>query len=302
MPVNTYFNSFNNGVQSEQDLYEDLIIESIQIYGFDAYYLPRDIIEEDDILNEEVLSKFDEAYQVEMYLKEIEGFEGEDLLSKFGLQVTDSCTLVVAVKRWNELVQQQQNDIDQGRPFEGDLIYFPFSKTLFEVRFVEDQVPFFRLNDLPVYELQCELFRYESQDLDTGIEEIDQIEGIHADITNVYVTVTSGTFTVGEKLTLTTPAGITILAEYVKSLTTDSGIIFSLSNITYPAGEFIHLAAGTSVSGDTSAAVGIIGNVIGLDDGEYPSTTNDQYEDNSSFKDAGFNFIDFSEENPFGEL
>lgn len=299
MPTNTYI---NHGIKSEQDLYEDLIIESMQIYGQDVYYLPRNIVEEDDLLNEEIISKFDSSYIIEMYLKDLEGFEGEDLLTKFGLQVTDQCTLVVSKRRWERLVNSLSNRIEQNRPFEGDLIYIPYSKTLFEVRFVEDQVPFFQLNKLPCYELRCELFQYESQDLDTGISEIDKIESQYATLQNVYVTVTAGTFVAGEKVTLVTPGGVTILAEATKIQTSDSGKIFALSNITYPAGEFTQLVEQTSITGNDSNATGVIGTIIGLNNNEYESITNDKYQDNSTFEKEKFNFIDFSENNPFGEM
>jgi hypothetical protein len=301
-PVNSYFQSFNTGVASEQDLYEDLIIESIQIYGFETYYLPRHIVEEDDLLNEEISSKFDKAYQMEMYLQELDGFEGEDILSKFGYQTNDSCTLVIAKRRWDTLGPGDAYDPKQTRPLEGDLVYIPFSDTMFEIRFVEDQKPFFQLNDLPVYQLQCDLFDYESQDFDTGISDIDDIEGNWADASNVFVTITSGTFTAGEKVTMVTGAGVTIKAEYTKTIASDSGTIFSLTDITYPAGEFVPLSSGSSITGDESGAAGVVGTVIGLDNSEYDSTSNDKYQDNSTFENAGIDFLDFSEDNPFGEL
>lgn len=299
MPTNTYI---SHGVRSEQDLYEDLIIESMQIYGQDVYYLPRNIVEEDNILNEEIVSKFDSSYVIEMYLKDLEGFEGEDLLTKFGLQVTDQCTLVVSKRRWEQLVNTANNEITQNRPYEGDLVYIPYSKTLFEVRFVEDQVPFFQLNKLPCYELRCELFQYESQDLDTGIAEIDKIESQYATLQNVYVTVISGTFVAGEKIILTSGSGKTINAEVTKIQTNESGKIFSLTNITYPDGEFMPISGGMNIIGVDSEASGVVGNVIGLDSNEYLSTTNDKYQDNSEFEKEKFDFIDFSETNPFGEM
>ena len=168
MPTNTYFGFDNFG---EQRLIEDLTIEALKIYGQDVYYLPRSIVEEDKIMNEEVESQFNDSYMIEMYLANVDGFDGNGtLLQKFGLEIRDEVTLIVARRRWEQLVGFFNNNIDQERPYEGDLIYIPYSKTLFEVRFVEHEKPFYQLNDLPVYELQCEMFEYESQDFDTGIK------------------------------------------------------------------------------------------------------------------------------------
>ena len=174
MPINPHFNH-SNPCNVDAILYEDLIIESIQIKGFDVYYIPRSIIEEDTILNEEIESKFTSAYSIEVYLTDQDGFGDGDLLSKFGLQVKDQATFQFAKRRWTELIQSNINDIVQDRPYEGDLLYDPISKKLFEIRYVEDEVPFYQLANLPVYEIQCELFVYEGQDIDTGVEEIDNI-------------------------------------------------------------------------------------------------------------------------------
>jgi len=310
MATNQYVNSFNNGLSGEQGLYEDLIIESIKMYGFDALYLPRNIAGVDTILNEEILSKFDKSYAVEMYLLEADGFGGEDFLSKFGVTVADTCTLVVAVKRWKTLVQNDLNNIDptRDRPYEGDLIYLPFSKSLFEIRFVEDQEQFYRLNHLPTYQLRCELFRYESQDFDTGVAAIDDLESRWADITNVRISIVAGTFIKNEKVTLTTEDGVIIRAEIVRAPRTLSSDLYGLANISYPAGEFESLDGGTSISGDTSGAEGIVTVVIGLDDPYtiadpyMPEILNTPFEDNAAFELKKPDFIDFSLDNPFGDL
>jgi hypothetical protein len=298
-PTNSYF---TNGKSSEQTLYEDLFIESIKIYGQDVYYLPRNIVEEDDILNEEILSKFDESYSIEMYLKELDGFEGEDLMSKFGLQVNDECTLVVSKRQWESFVGSRMNDIEQKRPFEGDLIYIPFSKTLFEVRFVEDQVPFFQLNNLPAYELRCSLFDYEGQDLETGVEEIDSLENTFNNLTFVTVNVTSGSFKEGEPVVLTTPGSVTINAELIEIKTVDSQEIYSLANLTYPDGEFLQIPNFTSIVGTNSTASGLVTGVVDIDSDTFADMNNDTFQDNDTFESEGNEFIDFSESNPFGEL
>jgi hypothetical protein len=302
MPTNQYVNSFNSGLVGEQSLFEDLIIESIKMYGFDVCYLPRGIVEVDKILNEEILAQFAELHVIEMYLTQMDGFEGEDFLSKFGLQVADQCTLVVSVKRWNELVKDNLNDLEQTRPHEGDLIYLPFSKTLFEIRFVEDESPFYKLNQLPTYEMRCELFTYEGQDFATGNDDIDDIEGIYGTTLAAAITLTSGTFEVGEKITLTDPQGVVVTGELVKVDESGPDALYSFTNITYPAGEYVGLTAGSSLSGDGSGATGIVNEIIGIDDDRYPQIDVDPFDSNDDFEQKQNEILDFDEDNPFGEL
>ena len=174
MATNLYF---SQGVRSEQNLYEDIVIESLKIYGQDLYYLPRDIIAEDTILNEDVQSRFNSSYKVEMYVENVDGFDGEgDLFTKFGVEIRDAVTLVVSRKRWSQTVQRFDNEITGQRPREGDLIYVPFTKKLFEIMHVGHEQPFYQLTNLPTYKLRCELFEYAGEDLDTNIPAIDAIE------------------------------------------------------------------------------------------------------------------------------
>ena len=178
MATNPYF---SQKVKSEQSLYEDIIIESLKMYGQDVYYLPREIVNEDKILNEDVPSQFSNAYKVEMYITNIDGFEGEgDLFTKFGVEIRDAATVVVARKRWTQTVASYDNDINSIRPREGDLIYLPLSQSVFQIMFVEHEQPFYQLSNLATYQLRCELFEYNDEDLDTGINAIDSIEGEYA--------------------------------------------------------------------------------------------------------------------------
>src|SRR6056300_1365969 len=178
MPVNHYFQSGNGiGDTSEKRLYEDLIIEGLKIYGQDVYYLPRTLVNQDLVLGEDVLSKFDDSYLVEMYIETTEGFQGEqELISKFGLEIRDDTTFVIAKRRWQDQVDSTATLIKEGRPNEGDLIYVPLFNSFFEIQFVEDQEPFFQLGNLPVYKLRATKFEYSSERLDTGITAIDQAE------------------------------------------------------------------------------------------------------------------------------
>ena len=179
MPTNFYFQSGQTaGTTNEQRLVEDLIIESLKIYGHDTYYLPRTLINKDTIFDEDELSRFTQAYPLEMYLDNVNGYEGQgDIFTRFGLEVRDQATFVMAKRRWEDMVQTSGGTFTQTtRPSEGDLIYFEKTKSLFEIKYVDIQNPFYQLNQIYVYRLVCELFEYSSEDLDTGIATIDGIE------------------------------------------------------------------------------------------------------------------------------
>ena len=179
MPTNFYFQSGQGqGQTNEQRLVEDLIIESLKIYGHDAYYLPRTLVNKDTIFDEDELSKFTQAYPLEMYLDNVNGYEGQgDIFTRFGLEVRDQATFVLAKRRWEDMVLTSGGTFTQTtRPSEGDLIYLEKTKSLFEIRYVDFQNPFYQLNQIYVFRLTCELFEYSSEDLDTGITTIDGIE------------------------------------------------------------------------------------------------------------------------------
>ena len=147
MARNTYF---SQGSTAEQNLYEDIVIEALRIYGQDVYYIPREIVSEDDIFNEDIESKFENAYLIEMYLENVDAFEGEGtVLSKFGLEIRDQATMIVARKTWEKVTF----GTGLNRPKEGDLIYFTLTNTLFQIQFVEHEQPFYQIQKLPVYKL-----------------------------------------------------------------------------------------------------------------------------------------------------
>ena len=178
MPVNHYFQGGNGiGSDSEKRLHEDLIIESLKIYGQDVFYLPRTLVNQDLILGEDVLSKFDDSYLVEMYVETTEGFQGEqELISKFGLEIRDDTTFVIAKRRWQNQVDNTATLIKDGRPNEGDLIYVPLFNSFFEIQFVEDQEPFFQLGNLPVYKLRATKFEYSSEKIQGTIPQLNEAE------------------------------------------------------------------------------------------------------------------------------
>lgn len=215
--LNKYFsNHYTYG--RTQDLVEDLVLESIKIHGLEMKYLPRTVVKKDSLFGEDALSKFDDAISLEMYLKNVEGFEGEgDLLSKFNLEIRDQVTFTVAKKRFEQARSEKLTtevgyniinedgstttpsrlkltdsgsteslvletgtgdgySITTERPFEGDLIFEPLSRTLFEIKFVEHEAVFYQMGRLQTYDLRCEIFNYSSEIIDTGDSELDAVE------------------------------------------------------------------------------------------------------------------------------
>lgn len=146
----------------------------MKIYGFDTYYIPRTSVNEDEILNEDTVQKYMQAYPIEMYLENVDGFEGEgELLSKFGLEIRSTATLIVARRRWTESIGVTGNTVLPNRPAEGDIIYFPMTKSFFEIKKVDATDPFFQLGKLYVFKMQCELMQFSSEIFETGVPEID---------------------------------------------------------------------------------------------------------------------------------
>lgn len=167
---------FSHGTRNEQYLLEDLIIESITIWGQEFYYIPRVLVAKDEILGEDRLSKFENAFPIDMYLETVDGFEGQGaFIQKFGLMMEQSATLTVARRTWERLIGKHTTMLPN-RPSEGDLLYYPLTKGLFEIKFVEHQDPFYQLKKLYVYRLQVELFQYSSERIETGMKEIDVFE------------------------------------------------------------------------------------------------------------------------------
>lgn len=172
MATNVYFNNFTNN--PEQSLIEDLVIESIRIYGHDVWYCPRTVVSKDSTFNEDALSTYNDSYQIEMYIKNVEGFEGEgDFLSKFNIQIRDEITFSLAVKVYRETIGDYE---DNARPKEGDLIFMPLTRKIYVIKFVEHEAVFYQMGSLQTYDLRCELFEYSNEDLNTGVPEIDALE------------------------------------------------------------------------------------------------------------------------------
>jgi hypothetical protein len=212
MPTNVFFNNF--GAQSEQTLIEDLIIESIKMYGHEVYYLPRETVDLDEVFNEDTLTKFEDSYLIEAYIKNVEGFEGEgDFVSRFGLEYRDRITFTVAKRRFEQDISQTTF---QTLPHEGDLIHFNMNQKLYEVKYVEHESIFYQMGSLQTYDIVCELFEYSNEQLNTGVSSIDSIEET---LSIPYAL---------EKISLSTESGIGLITEAGSEIINDG---FSIRDV-----------------------------------------------------------------------
>lgn len=273
---------FTQGTISEQRLVQDLIDEHIKIYGLECYYIPRRVYE-DKLWNDIYYSEYKDSYLIEMYLESYEKFGGKgDILSKFGLRVTDEITLTVSRRRWKDFVDTRTNKIVQGRPNEGDLIFFPLNNNVFEIKYVENQEPFYQLNNLYVYTLTCEVFEYGDSIFDTGIDEVDNLTQETGGFPIVFSGGT-GNFTVGETVSGVTSGAIATIALW------DLGD--KTAQVVYNKGTFV---PGETVNGLTSSAAWSLESFDTID-------LIDAYSDNRVIEDNADSVLDFSESNPFGE-
>lgn len=183
MPLNPYFSSENNtqGSSNEQMVLADLIEESIKMWGQEFYYVPRTYVARNEILGEDRLSRFKNAYPIEMYVENQQGFGGQgEFISKFGFNIEQTMQLTMSRRRWFELVSRHGKTILPERPADGDLIYHPISNRLFEIKFVEKETGFWQLGQLQTFKLNIELFQYASERLETGVAEIDSFESLRS--------------------------------------------------------------------------------------------------------------------------
>jgi len=287
MPTNTYFRNFD--ARNEQELLHSLVTESIQIYGHDVNYIPRTLVNEDTILGEDSISEYKDAYSIEMYIKSVDGFEGEgDLVSKFGLEIRDQIVFSVARRAFEGL------DIGV-RPKEGDLIFFPLTEKLFQVMFVEHETPFYQTGALPTFDLTCELFTYSDEKLDTGVEEVDVIEQKQSLVRTFELSSISGTFTEGETVTGGTSSKTAEVARWDSSTS-----YLYLINLTgnFSVGEIItgadSLATGTFAATQSTTETAETLQTI-------DNSTSDQVSANKQFEIDADSVFDFTEGNPFGE-
>lgn len=288
----------------------------MKMYGIDVYYLPRSIVNLDDIMNEDIASSFGAAYMIEMYLEDVNGYTGEQtVMSKFGLEIRDSSNWVVSKRRWEQFIGNHKNTFVKGRPNEGDLLWIPLTGSFHEIKFVEHEEPFYQLGNIFTYKLQCETFEFANEKFNTGIEDIDSIEDTYQ---------FAQTLTVGEALNDTMFA----MEEEVQQLVgydQDNNPIYVYGNVgsaTFTSPDStasmqlilnnIHASDDTNryfqVSGIGS--VGTTRKLVGLTSGaewliteapDVKTLPNDPGADNLEFENYGDDILDFSETNPFGE-
>ena len=311
MPTNVFF---SRGVTAEQSLYEDIVVESLKIYGQDLYYIPR-VIVRDNVLNDVATSSFYDSYAIEMYISNTDGFEGDQtIMSKFGLEIRDQATFVVARRSWERFVGLYNNNVNSIRPLEGDLLYYPPTRSFFEIKFVEHERPFYQLNNLVVYELQCELFEYSDERFDTGNPDIDAVQTYNAISTVLSISDQRGTGTqllIGEQVVQGLANGVFMFAEVVNIQAQEAdevnGIpegsqLLWISNITFSDEIFHEMQEGVRVVGQTSRSSWNVNRIYDIDDIDvdftFPQNAQAQ---NREFEVDADSIIDFSESNPFGD-
>ena len=325
MAVNKHFHTSNvSAIATEQSLYADLVAEAIQIHGHDVYYLDRTLVAEDTVLGEDALSKFNTQSLIEMYMEDSGGgYAGErELMSQFGLQNLSEATFVVSKTRFQEKTKQLQieaatdstssgsiqleagtlstskleGDIfyilnetdatDADRPLEGDAIYHPTLKKLFEINFVDHDDPFHQLDNNPVYKMRCRLFDYGSEALDTGITDIDAIESSLSLASSDY------------QLTLEQATGTTINQDIriVYDTSGGNGLLLDETDSDNIIGEDETTLGGESILLETGGDEYIIQEDYIVGDGVIDKTAQ-----NELFETLDDTVLDFSESNPFGD-
>lgn len=300
MARNSYI---RDNVRSEQNLYEDIVIESLKIYGQDVYYLPRDTVYEDRVFGDEIPARYNSSYKIEMYIDNIEGFDGEgDLFTRFGVEIRDEATFVVSRRRWRTTISMFDNEINSERPREGDLIYLPLSNSMFQITHVEHETPFYQLANLPVYKCRAHLFDYNDEDFDTNIDAIDNIEAQGAYQYTLTLDSASGYILPGQTASQTLTSGATMTGEIVKY--SDSDGILYLAHVGADDGLYHNFvttdsaARKVTISGRVNTGIGDSDLTV-LSVGEV--NTISENEQNTDFGTFGDDFLDFSESNPFGD-
>ncbi len=290
MATNPYFNHHGTNTP-ENRLIENLMIESIKTYGIDVYYLPRTLNNEDTLMGEDASASYNSAHTIEMYIKTVDGFEGSgDFIAKWGLQIKDQITFTVAKRRWQEL--GLATDGRAKIPHEGDLIYFPITKALFQILFIEDEAIFYQTGQLQSYDMLCEMFTYSDQSFNTGIDTIDAIERTHSYSVDFTMDSGSGNYTVGE----TVYQGDSLAEATVKGEVGSWNSTTKILNLLNMTGNF----SGTvNIIGDSSSASYSITSFDAQTSAANTAATSSSNADIEAAADA---IIDFTEGNPFGSL
>jgi hypothetical protein len=284
MPTSHYFPLNYGGYKGEQNLVQDLVDEQIKLFGCDIYYLPRNAIK-DNTLDDIIQSEFTQKVVIEMLLQNVEGFGQSEFISKFGLKVTDEIKFAMSRRRWDEEVRRL-NVENIARPLEGDLLFFPLTKDLYEIKFVEVEAAFHQLGKLYFYQITAEIYEMGNEKIDTGISDIDLIEEILSPAINIVMLADSGTtnYIVGETVT----GSISEFTATVSQWNPSTRILTVISR----DGTFVEEEI---MTGSDSNADWEIQSFNTLED---PNT---KYDENKYIQDESNEILDFSEKNPFGE-
>ena len=326
MAVNKHFHTSNvAAIATEQNLYRDLITAAIQIYGHDVFYIDRTLVAKDNILGEDSISIFRNAQKIEMYMENSDGgFAGEkEIISQFGLENLSEATFVVSKKQFQGKSTQinledgtssgdggsilledgtdpssskfegsdfyliQETDAtDSDRPLEGDAVYHPILNKLFQINFVDHDEPFFQLDNNPVFKLRCRLFDYSSEDLATGISDIDTIDSSLNVITTDFQFTLEQDPAIGANAILLESERGRLLAE--DGTTGGELIVLESSDLTTSAGSILSEEGSFILQEDY-----ILGDM---------SSSGDSSAQNELFDIADDSVLDFSETNPFGDV
>ena len=284
MATNPYF---TQGTTGEQDMHESLVIEQIKMYGKNVYYIPRTLVKTDSVFGEDTMSKFEGAFEIEAYIEDNTGFRGDgDMFSKFGVQIADQATFVISRTRFTTAVDDNATLIVEGRPNEGDLVYFPMANKIFEIQFVEYEVPFFTLGKQYTWGLRCELFQYSDEDIDTGITEVDAVEVNYANAISVNVADGGSGDFVAEEIVTGGNSNVTATVKSWNSATRQL-VVYNRSGIfSIPE----TLTGNTSSAAWTSATYNTLNNM------------NSETDQNFTLETQADAILDFTESNPFGDF
>ncbi len=265
MPTSPYFPTYYAGHSGEQGLAQDLVDEQIKLFGTDIYYIPR-VALKDNTLNEVRYSKYQEHFQIEMLLQNVMGFgDNAEFISKFGLRITDEIIFRVSTRRWDEEVADHNPTITvESRPNEGDLLYFPLTKDIYEIKFVGKEEPFFQFGKIQFYAITAEIYEVGSDSFETGVEEIDDVEELFDPAIKLFMDPGgSGDFIVGEEI-----VGDEFLAKATSAITGDavSGITISDGGAHYkvatPPSVTISGGGGTGATATTTvSSTGIVNGI-----------------------------------------
>ena len=285
MATNPYFNKFKS--KPEQQLVDDLVTEAIKIHGIDVVYIPRTLVNKDEIFGEDRQAKFENGREIEMYVDSYDGFEGEgEVMTQFGLDIKDEIGLTVSRTRFLKTFAKN----DYKYPREGDLIYFPLTNGLFENNFVERDKNFYNFGKIFTYYLKCSMFKYSGEDLDTGFDVADgATSDVNLQLLEVVMGSGSGEFTEGEKANIFVNGAVggtlSVVSWKTATDTMEAAIV---------SGDITGVNAILGANSGASYAVSSIGFtqdffVKGL------------FEDNTDFQLEGNSFINFSDTDPFSE-